>query len=252
MIYVLSMLPLPFQFSNLHDNTNPETALPRFLDPRCAQVHSYPSRLPSRNLATPRTPNCSGKVFRMTELTCVHKQPVLPCATTEVDSAILMEIDSKCGWSSTTSTHRDIQRAYSRNNPFLNIHNTIMKFFASISSFLLLLTLAIAVNAATDAEKACGFVKKVGTPCTIKLDGSKTITGTCQRKCWGRGFNGCFGVFKPRFVTGYELYFNKFWGLSHLPGNVFMVWTDFSKASPVSWCQRDYADCSSVRSVRKP
>ncbi|KAJ3724342.1 hypothetical protein C8R42DRAFT_719046 [Lentinula raphanica] len=57
-----------------------------------------------------------------------------------------------------------------------------MKFFASISSFLLLLTLAIAVNAATDAEKACGFVKKVGTPCTIKLDGSKTITGTCQRK----------------------------------------------------------------------
>ncbi|KAJ3835658.1 hypothetical protein F5878DRAFT_627323 [Lentinula raphanica] len=182
MIYVLSMLPLPFQFSNLHDNTNPETALPRFLDPRCAQVHSYPSRLPSRNLATPRTPNCSGKVFRMTELTCVHKQPVLPCAATEVDSAILKEIDSKCGWSSTTSIHRNIQRAYSRNNPFLNIHSSIMKFFASISSFLLLLTLAIAVNAATDAEKACGFVKKVGTPCTIKLDGSKTITGTCQRK----------------------------------------------------------------------
>ncbi|KAJ3755529.1 hypothetical protein EV360DRAFT_72781 [Lentinula raphanica] len=99
-----------------------------------------------------------------------------------------------------------------------------MKFFASISSFLLLITLAIAVNAATDAEKACGFVKKVGTPCTIKLDGSKTITGSegqvhlrkssCQRrmKCWGRGFNGCFGVFEPRFVTGYELYFN--WGLS--------------------------------------
>ncbi|KAJ3796259.1 hypothetical protein GGU11DRAFT_746291 [Lentinula aff. detonsa] len=44
------------------------------------------------------------------------------------------------------------------------------------------MTLTIAVNAATDAEKACGFVKKVGTPCTVKLDGGHTLTGTCQKK----------------------------------------------------------------------
>ncbi|KAJ3982307.1 hypothetical protein F5890DRAFT_383225 [Lentinula detonsa] len=63
-----------------------------------------------------------------------------------------------------------------------------MKFFASsISSFLfiiiIIMTLTITtVNAATDAEKACGFVKKVGTPCTVKLDRGHTLTGTCQKK----------------------------------------------------------------------
>ncbi|GAW07964.1 hypothetical protein LENED_009994 [Lentinula edodes] len=56
-----------------------------------------------------------------------------------------------------------------------------MKFFA-VASFCLLIIGATTVNAATDAEKACGFTKKVGTPCVLKLDGGHTLTGTCQKK----------------------------------------------------------------------
>lgn len=52
-----------------------------------------------------------------------------------------------------------------------------MKFFA-VASFCLLIIGATTVNAATDAEKACGFTKKVGTPCVLKLDGGHTLTGS--------------------------------------------------------------------------
>lgn len=53
----------------------------------------------------------------------------------------------------------------------------VMKFF-TVASFCLLIIGATTVNAATDAEKACGFTKKVGTPCVLKLDGGHTLTGS--------------------------------------------------------------------------
>ncbi|KAJ4483552.1 hypothetical protein J3R30DRAFT_3449475 [Lentinula aciculospora] len=56
-----------------------------------------------------------------------------------------------------------------------------MKFFA-VTSFCLLVICATTVSAATDAEKACGFAEKIGSPCVIKLDKGHTVPGTCQKK----------------------------------------------------------------------
>ncbi|KAJ3871701.1 hypothetical protein F5051DRAFT_456978 [Lentinula edodes] len=92
------------------------------------------------------------------------------------------------GWPSTqrlrTQILHPIRIHYSPANIFLTTLvpiTKIMKFFA-VASFCLLIIGATTVNAATDAEKACGFTKKVGTPCVLKLDGGHTLTGTCQKK----------------------------------------------------------------------
>ncbi|KAF8829351.1 hypothetical protein HHX47_DHR3000720 [Lentinula edodes] len=58
-----------------------------------------------------------------------------------------------------------------------------MKFLTLAGFFLLLVAGAMTtVDAATDAEKACGFARKIGSPCSIKLDGQHSVPGTCQKK----------------------------------------------------------------------
>ncbi|KAJ3892262.1 hypothetical protein GG344DRAFT_64746 [Lentinula edodes] len=88
-----------------------------------------------------------------------------------------------------------------------------MKFLTLPGFFLLFVAGTMtAVDAATEAEQACGFRGKIGSPCKIKLDanGHHFIPGTCQEKCsssskrylfprheldihwrWCRGWNVC-------------------------------------------------------------
>ncbi|KAJ4483137.1 hypothetical protein C8R41DRAFT_921964 [Lentinula lateritia] len=85
-------------------------------------------------------------------------------------------------------THIDDDNSH-RNFSYFDIYTTnnfdddTMKFLTLAGFFLLLVAGTMtAVDAATEAEQACGFARKIGSPCTIKLDGQHSIPGTCQKK----------------------------------------------------------------------
>ncbi|KAJ3858465.1 hypothetical protein EV359DRAFT_87707 [Lentinula novae-zelandiae] len=79
-------------------------------------------------------------------------------------------------------THIDDDNSH-RNFSYFDIYTTnnfdddTMKFLTLAGFFLLLVAGTMtAVDAATEAEQACGFARKIGSPCTIKLDGQHSLS----------------------------------------------------------------------------
>lgn len=107
-------------------------------------------------------------------------------------------------------THIDDDNSH-RNFSYFDIYTTnnfdddTMKFLTLAGFFLLLVAGTMtAVDAATEAEQACGFARKIGSPCTIKLDGQHSIPGS-QSFCFVFLRRRCpriliYGILLPLFI----------------------------------------------------